>query len=144
MNFNSETWKKFDARVNVNHRCEFTRVSSCASQPGVFQFRAEMFVRRADKIIQENSREERERERESSLSISKYRKSWRVASKKRRSKTFFYRGDKRLPRQAANPSPPDFVCTHERHTYTRIIIARFIEARSRENLCTGSASFTLT
>lgn len=63
MNFNSETWKKFDARVNVNHRCEFTRVSSCASQPGVFQFRAEMFVRRADKIIQENSREERERER---------------------------------------------------------------------------------
>lgn len=73
----------------MNHRCEFTRVSSCASQPGVFQFRAEMFVRRADKIIQENSREERERERESSLSISKYRKSWRVASKKRRSKTFF-------------------------------------------------------
>lgn len=39
------------------------RESSCASQPGVFQFRAEMFVRRADKIIQENSREERERER---------------------------------------------------------------------------------
>ena len=39
------------------------RESSCASQSGVFQFRAEMFVRRADKIIQENYREERERER---------------------------------------------------------------------------------
>lgn len=118
------------------------RESSCASQPGVFQFRAEMFVRRADKIIQENSREERERERARyHFEISKIL-ACRVEKKK--VEDFFYRGDKRLPRQAANPSPSDFVCTHERHTYTRIIIARFIEARSRENLCTGSASFTLT
>lgn len=100
-------------------------------------------MRRADKIIQENSREERERERARyHFEISKIL-ACRVEKKK--VEDFFYRGDKRLPRQAANPpSPPDFVCTHERHTYTRIIIARFIEARSRENLCTGSASFTLT
>lgn len=100
-------------------------------------------MRRADKIIQENSREERERERARyHFEISKIL-ACRVEKKK--VEDFFYRGDKRLPRQAANPSP-DFVCTHERHThtYTRIIIARFIEARSRENLCTGSASFTLT
>lgn len=101
-------------------------------------------MRRADKIIQENSREERERERARyHFEISKIL-ACRVEKKK--VEDFFYRGDKRLPRQAANPSPSDFVCTHERHThtYTRIIIARFIEARSRENLCTGSASFTLT
>lgn len=89
-------------------------------------------------------RRERERELVINFEISKIL-ACRVEKKK--VEDFFYRGDKRLPRQAANPpSPPDFVCTHERHThtYTRIIIARFIEARSRENLCTGSASFTLT
>lgn len=52
MNFNWETWKRFD--VNVNYRCErqeFARVTRIQlRQPGVFQFRAEMFVRRADKI----------------------------------------------------------------------------------------------
>lgn len=59
-------------------------------------------------------RRERERELVINFEISKIL-ACRVEKKK--VEDFFYRGDKRLPRQAANPSP-DFVCTHERHTHT--------------------------
>lgn len=63
-------------------------------------------------------RRERERELVINFEISKIL-ACRVEKKK--VEDFFYRGDKRLPRQAANPpSPPDFVCTHERHTHTHI------------------------
>lgn len=56
-----KSFKSDETRSNANHVVEeFARVTRLQlRQPGVFQFRAEMFVRRADKITRENSREER-------------------------------------------------------------------------------------
>lgn len=117
MNFNWETWKRFD--VNVNYRCErqeFARVTRIQlRQPGVFQFRAEMFVRRADKITR-GTRELSWGGRELVIGIN-FEISKILACRVEKKKV----GDKRLPRQAANPPSPRFLrisCAHTKGTHT--------------------------
>lgn len=123
MNFNSETWKKFDARVNVNHRCEFTRVSSCASQPGVFQFRAEMFVRRADKIIQENSREERERERERARYQFRNIENLGVSRRKKEGRRLFFTAETNVCLDRPLILLLRISCAHTKGTHTHVLLS---------------------